>query len=122
SSVLTGLLKCNPVFFIYLKLTSIHINNILNLTKIKKEVLKMFELYDKQLEIANECEKKMFDDKDLSRGKVYLSGEMGSGKTYMGSYLANKLSKSYPVLVVSPQININKWADLLDNPTRLKRS
>ena len=82
----------------------------------------MFELYDKQLEIANECEKKMFDDKDLSKGKVYLSGEMGSGKTYMGSYLANKLSKSYPVLVVSPQININKWADLLDNPTRLKRS
>ena len=88
----------------------------------KKEVMAMFKLYDKQLQVANECEEMMFNDKDLSKGKVYLSGEMGSGKTYMGSHLANKLSESYPVLVVSPQININKWADLLDNPTRLKRS
>lgn len=103
-------------------LTYVIYNDILYLSKeLGKGVLEMIELYEKQLEIAQECEQKLFDKNDLSDGRVYLSGEMGCGKTYMGSYVANRLSKSYPVLVVSPRVNIGKWDELLDNATRLTK-
>lgn len=74
-----------------------------------------FELYDKQQMIADEIQE-MFENTDnRANGQFYLSGEMGSGKTYMGAYIANINQDNYHVLVVSPKINMNKWSSLLDN-------
>ncbi|XWX34281.1 DNA helicase [Staphylococcus phage PG-2021_4] len=78
------------------------------------------KLYNKQKEIVDIIENQILNEKDL-KGKMYLSGEMGCGKTYMGAYLANKLSKDYPTIVISPRLNINKWDSLLENAYKIKR-
>lgn len=78
------------------------------------------KLYKKQKEIVDVIEGQILNNDDI-KGKIYLSGEMGCGKTYMGAYLANKLSKEYPTLVISPRLNINKWDSLLDKAHKPKR-
>ena len=45
--------------------------------------------------------------KNLHQNTLYLSGEMGVGKTYIASYIASKLSKK--TLIVCPVNVINKW-------------
>ena len=47
---------------------------------------------------------------------------MGCGKTYMGTQIAHDMvAKGYPVLVVSPKVNIGKWDSLLDNAKKMKK-
>ena len=74
-----------------------------------------FKLYEKQKAITDEICEVFENTENRANGQFYLSGEMGSGKTYMGAYIANLYKKDYNVLVVSPKININKWVSLLDN-------
>lgn len=74
-----------------------------------------FKLYEKQQTIADEIQDIFNNTNNRANGQFYLSGEMGSGKTYMGAYIANINKNEYNVFVVSPKININKWSSLLDD-------
>lgn len=80
-----------------------------------------FKLYDKQQAIADEIIQEFKTPSDIASGQFYLSGEMGSGKTYMGSYIANQFKDDYNVIVISPQVNIKKWQSLLDDPVILTK-
>lgn len=80
------------------------------------------KLYEKQQQIVDEINERITDSQDLSKGHIYLSGEMGCGKTYMGTQIAHDMvAKGYPVLVVSPKVNIGKWDSLLDNAKKMKK-
>src|SRR5699024_11359248 len=81
-----------------------------------------FKLYDKQLEVANEIIEKINRVGGRANGHMYLSGEMGTGKTYMGSYIANHFkNEGYKVIAIVPRKVVRKWNSLLDDATRLKR-
>ena len=47
-----------------------------------------FKLYEKQKAITDEICEVFENTENRSNGQFYLSGEMGSGKTYMGAYIA----------------------------------
>lgn len=82
-----------------------------------------FKLYDKQLEVATEIIEKMNHVGGRANGHMYLSGEMGTGKTYMGSYIANHFkNEGYKVIAIVPRKVVRKWNSLLDDATRLKRN
>lgn len=73
------------------------------------------ELYEKQNEVVNEIKEKI-EDFNLTKNAFYLSGEMGTGKTYMGvKMLSDYIEKGYKVLLVSPKQTITKWNDLIEN-------
>src|SRR5699024_11373578 len=58
-----------------------------------------------------------------ANGHMYLSGKMGTGKTYMGSYIANHFkNEGYKVIAIVPRKVVRKWNSLLDDATRLKRN
>ena len=82
----------------------------------------MFKLYDKQQMIVEEIKEVIDDPFHMAKGNMYLSGEMGSGKTYMGAEMANEMSQDYNVIVVSPKVNMNKWDSLLNNAVKLKKA
>lgn len=50
---------------------------------------------------------------------IYLSGEMGVGKTYIASYILSKLiqQKDHLSLVITPSIVTDKWAKILKDFT-----
>lgn len=77
----------------------------------------MLELYPKQEEVANNL-LKIYQTKDhISHGALYLSGEMGVGKTYIGSYLVNVLSP-HCALIIVPSLVLNKWQNVLQGFTK----
>lgn len=81
-----------------------------------------FTLYDKQAEVVSEIDALLNEENNLADNHVYLSGEMGSGKTYMGSKLVNDyIKRGYHGIVISPKVNINKWHDLLNKSNIVKR-
>lgn len=73
------------------------------------------KLYQKQQDIVDKTISLLAQSNSILNNNLYLSGEMGVGKTYMGAYLANYYAENqYKILVVSPKVNIKKWQSLLN--------
>lgn len=66
-----------------------------------------FVLYKKQEEVANALIKS-YQKPYLNEGHLYLSGEMGVGKTYIASSVAHKLQAKH-VLIICPATVTTKW-------------
>lgn len=81
-----------------------------------------FELYEKQQQTTDLIIDKLENDSTYVKNNIYVSGEMGVGKTYIGAYLGHHYKENYNIFVVSPKININKWSSLLGDVKRLKRT
>ena len=66
-------------------------------------------LYPKQQECVNQIIDTFNTPNHISNHRIYLSGEMGVGKTYIASSVADKLTKGKRVLIVCPTSVVNKW-------------
>lgn len=76
-------------------------------------------LYPKQQEVANNLIKAYQNVDHIGQGHLYVSGEMGVGKTYIASYLVSKLKPSH-TLIVAPKSVLKKWQTVLKEYTDLK--
>lgn len=65
-------------------------------------------LYPKQAECLNLILKTMRNPKQIAQQHLYLSGEMGSGKTYIASRAIGKM-QAKKALVVCPATVVSKW-------------
>lgn len=65
-------------------------------------------LYPKQEELVNALVKTYNTPNHISDQHLYITGEMGVGKTYMASALAHKLHAKN-VLIISPKTVTTKW-------------
>lgn len=65
-------------------------------------------LYPKQEHVASVLYRG-YKHPELNEGHLYLSGEMGSGKTYIASSIANKLNAKHALIICPPAV-VKKWA------------
>lgn len=83
------------------------------------------KLYEEQQRTVNIINSKLENDPICDRF-VYLSGEMGVGKTYMGVEIVNNYKSRYDkrtIFIVVPSIVRKKWHSLLgDDTTVLKKT
>lgn len=71
----------------------------------------MFKLYKKQKEKADIILKGL-----KSRDFILLTGEVGVGKTYMGTYIAKRwqeINTNDVILIISPKHVVSKWKNVL---------
>lgn len=73
----------------------------------------MTKLFPQQQTIANQLIDAFNHPTIYTLNQFYLSGEMGSGKTYMGSWIASQYLKTHQILLVSPSQVIPKWMEIL---------
>lgn len=64
-------------------------------------------LYPKQQQVAQALVKG-YSNQALNEGNLYLSGEMGSGKTYIASSVANQIHAKHTLIICPPAV-VNKW-------------
>lgn len=74
-------------------------------------------LLGKQSFITNKLKKLSTSQNKVLNKFVYLSGEMGSGKTYMTSALIASLDDSQSVIIVVPPLVQEKWKNVLQTFT-----
>lgn len=72
----------------------------------------MIKLYPKQQEVVDNLLKTYQNPQHIARGRLYISGEMGVGKTYMGSVILKKLQPKH-ALVLAPSTVLKKWQKVL---------
>src|SRR5699024_10279639 len=75
----------------------------------------MSQLYATQQNVVNELEEKI-NQYHKTKHQMYLSCEMGTGKTYMGSQIiADYVEDGFKVFVVAPNTVITKWHDVMQS-------
>lgn len=71
-------------------------------------------LFGKQQIIADKTFKALTSNNIYLQKCIYIAGEMGVGKTYIASYLANKFyQKKESLLIISPVATIKKWQKVI---------
>ena len=70
-------------------------------------------LYPKQEDLVNKLVKTYNAPNHISNQHLYITGEMGVGKTYMASALAHKLHAKN-VLIISPKTVTTKWQNVFN--------
>lgn len=75
-------------------------------------------LYPKQQEVADNLFKAYQNPNHISQGRLYVSGEMGVGKTYIASALIAKLQPKH-TLIMAPNTVLPKWQKVLKEYTDL---
>ena len=80
----------------------------------------MFKLIGKQQKISDTLVNKFKQTHDsLINDSLFLSGEMGTGKTYMGSYINYQLfNKNNINVIISPSTMIKKWINVLNSAAK----
>lgn len=79
----------------------------------------MARLYKSQAEIVNAFVKAYKDPQLTMQHHIYISGEMGTGKTYMGCAIAAELNPKH-VLISCPSSMPKKWAEVYQDFTNVK--
>lgn len=74
------------------------------------------ELLGKQIEVMNNIYHDLNRKNHISQKSIYLFGEMGVGKTYIGSKIATKFLEKTDAycLIIAPDTVIKKWKTVLE--------